>query len=69
LRLQHRSPTAPDGGTAADGWETPFAKVAAELIRRRAAGLAQEVEIARLVEREFTGRRHGRPIAGISRED
>jgi integrase len=46
-----------------------FERVAAQWIRRKVAGLKQELEIGRIIEREFTSRWRGRPIADISRED
>jgi integrase len=46
-----------------------FDKVAALWVKRKVTGLKQELEIARLVEREFISRWQGRPIADISRED
>jgi integrase len=49
--------------------KTLFDNVAAEWVRRRLDGLKHELQIERLVEREFVGRWHGRPIASISRAE
>jgi integrase len=49
--------------------KSAFERVAAEWVRRKCAGLKQELEIARIIEREFTSRWRGRPIAEITRED
>ena len=46
-----------------------FERVASAWVARKCSGLAQELEIARLVEREFTSRWRGRPIGEITRED
>jgi integrase len=46
-----------------------FERVAAQWIRRKVAGLKQELEIGRIIEREFTSRWRGRPIGEITRED
>jgi hypothetical protein len=46
-----------------------FERVAAQWIRRKVAGLKQELEIGRIVEREFTSRWRGRPVGDITRED
>jgi integrase len=46
-----------------------FDKVAAQWIKRRVGGLVQELEIARIIEREFVTRWNGRPLAEITRED
>jgi integrase len=49
--------------------QTAFEKVAALWIKRKCAGLKQELEIYRLVENEFVSRWKGRPIAQISRDE
>jgi integrase len=49
--------------------KSAFDKVAAQWLKRKVSGLAQELEIVRLVEREFTSRWRGRPIGEITRED
>ena len=49
--------------------KSAFERVASAWIRRRVAGLKQELEIDRLVQNEFVSRWKGRPIADISRED
>jgi integrase len=46
-----------------------FERVADLWLRRKCSGLKQELEIARIIEREFTSRWKGRPIAEITRED
>ena len=48
---------------------TAFDKVAAQWIKRKVAGLKHELKIERIIEREFTRRWQGRPIARISREE
>jgi integrase len=48
---------------------TTFDRVAALWIKRKAAGLKHELEIERCIEREFTARWRGRPLADISREE
>jgi integrase len=54
---------------AREAAKSAFDKVAAQWLKRKAAGLAQELEIQRLVDREFISRWKGRPIAEITRED
>jgi integrase len=46
-----------------------FEKVAAAWVTRKLAGHAHELAIMRMIEREFTSRWRGRPIAAISREE
>jgi integrase len=46
-----------------------FERVASAWVARKCAGLKQELEIGRIIEREFTSRWRGRPVADISRED
>ena len=48
---------------------TTFERVAALWIKRKAAGLKHELEIESCIEREFTARWKGRPLADISREE
>jgi integrase len=48
---------------------TTFDRVAGLWIKRKAAGLKHELEIESCVEREFTARWRGRPLADISREE
>jgi integrase len=48
---------------------TAFERVATEWLTRKVAGLKHEVKIGRIVQREFTARWQGRPIATISRDE
>jgi integrase len=54
---------------AREAAKSTFERVAAQWVSRKAAGLAHELEIERLVEREFSSRWQGRPIAEITRDD
>jgi integrase len=55
--------------TRREAAKSAFDKVAAQWVRRKVSGLAQALEIQRLVEREFVSVWKGRPIADITRED
>jgi len=48
---------------------TTFERVAAQWIKRKAAGLKHELEIGRCIEREFTSKWRGRAIADIKRDE
>jgi integrase len=46
-----------------------FERVASAWVARKCSGLKQELEIDRLIEREFTSRWKGRPIADIGKDE
>jgi integrase len=48
---------------------TAFERVAGLWIKRKVAGLKQELEVERIIDREFTSRWKGRPIAEITRDE
>jgi integrase len=49
--------------------KSAFDKVAGQWIRRKVSGLKQELEIGRIIEREFVSRWKGRPIADIGKDE
>jgi integrase len=48
---------------------TAFERVAAAWVTRKVSGLKHELKIGRIIERDFTSRWQGRPIATITRDE